>query len=386
MGMFKAYIEEQAENKKISVTEWLKKRIDEIPFCKIATHVGKFSHPDAKVTIYDTSVCPCKGYVVTSNSAHDLDIFVNAAYMGTAKLLFDKFLEDGKNVFFHVTTGSTLVADEFKVLGIEETLYHAFRDRILQCCQLSEPDTTDDRLKQVYFPVGPHDYHLLTVMPSSSLLLKLKGDVKRLDDQRQQCRKDGTDYDDLWDLTTISFGGTKPQNISYLNNANGGTAYLLPSLPPILSGRQVRKPKWNFFRESLPFRSYKYIFKELHVLFRDDRNNKQIRDAVKAHVDQLISQAMMTAYALRKEGEGWSDDGAYASLPMHQKFWLDNQYTQRRKEDAWREDLSADFGRWVIHTYEYIVKKERYPLGDGELRFFKHQFRNELDKVVRYEL
>ena len=41
MGMLKTYIEEEAESKKLSVTEWLQKRIDEIPFCKIATHVGK---------------------------------------------------------------------------------------------------------------------------------------------------------------------------------------------------------------------------------------------------------------------------------------------------------------------------------------------------------
>ena len=92
MGMLKTYIEEEAESKKLSVTEWLQKRIDEIPFCKIATHVGKFSHPDAKVSIYDTSDSPCKGYVATSNSAHDADVSVNAAYMGTAKLLFDNLL------------------------------------------------------------------------------------------------------------------------------------------------------------------------------------------------------------------------------------------------------------------------------------------------------
>ena len=222
-------------------------------------------------------------------------------------------------------------------------------------------------------------------MPSSSVLLKLKGKVKQLDDQRRQCREAGVDYDELWDLTAISFGGTKPQNISYLNNANGGTAYLLSSLPPVLSGRQVRKPKRNFFRESLSFRNYKYIFKELHVLFKEDRNNKKIRDAVRVRIEQLISQAMMTAYALRREGEGWSDDGAYASLPQHQKIWLDPHYALQRKEEEWREELSTDFGRWVIRTYEYILKKESGTLGDGEMHFFKHKFRDELDKAVRCE-
>lgn len=385
MGILKTYIEEQAENKKLSVTEWMQKRIDEIPFCKIATHVGKFSHPDAKVTLYDTSDSPCKGYVATSNSAHDVDVSVNAAYMGTAKLLFDKLLDDGHNVFFHVVTGSSLVEEEFKALHLDEALYHIFKERILQCSRPSPPDTTDGLLKQVYFPVGADSYHLLTVMPSSSVLLKLKGKVKQLDEHRKQCREAGADYDELWDLTAISFGGTKPQNISYLNNANGGTAYLLSSLPPVLSGRQVRKPKRNFFRESLSFRNYKYIFKELHVLFKEDRNNKKIRDAVRARIEQLISQAMMTAYAFRREGEGWSDDGAYASLPLHQKIWLDPHYALQRKEEEWREELSADFGRWVIRTYEYILKKESCTLGDGEMHFFKHKFRDELDKAVRCE-
>jgi CRISPR-associated protein Csy1 len=44
----------------------------------------------------------------------------------------------------------------------------------------------------------------------------------------------------LGDLTAIGYGGTKPQNISVINNQNSGFSYLLPSMPPILTKRKTQ--------------------------------------------------------------------------------------------------------------------------------------------------
>lgn len=390
MGMLRQYMEEQAAAKHMTISGWIQARIKEIPSCRLATHVGKFSHPDAKVTVYDTTSALQNGYVCTANSEHKADISVNAAYMSTAKLLLGQPLEDGHTVFWHIVSGSNDVEAEFQAAGIDSDVYHAFKSSVLQCSQAADADATDDRLKQVYFPVSCTAYHLLTVLPASSLLMALKEKVEHMENVRHQCRdKDseyyGTTYQELLNLTEISYGGTKPQNISYLNNTNGGTAYVLPSLPPMLRGRRIRLPKKMVFRECIPIASCAPIFKQLHRLFKEPRNSIDIREAIKWQVQNLIELAMDASYAIRSTAAGWSDNEAFASLPLPQKIWLDAQYGQERRNDEWRDELSTDFGRWVIYTYELILKQERYILGDEELKFFKYEFKAVLDEVVRYE-
>ena len=390
MGILREYMEEQAKEKNISVSAWIEERIGQIPSCRIATHVGKFTHPDAKVSLYDGTETTCPGYVATSNSDHGLDIVVNAAYMSTAKFLLGQPLEDGHTVFWHMTNHSNLVEKEFQDAGISHEVYVHFKDKVLQCAEAEFPDATDGRLKQVYFPVGPGEYHLLTIMPSSSLLLSLKETIQEMDKVRRQCqnKKDeahGNDYGDIWNLTEISFGGTKPQNISYLNNANGGAAYLLPSLPPILSGKGSPFPARNFFKECLPTSSCRYAFGKLHELFQMEKNNIAVRNEIKQQVQDVIEFILTKTYEIRSAESGWSDDEKFSSLPRWQKIWLDSQYVRERQEDEWRDDLSAGFARWLIKTYGRLFRQDGDIFSDEELKFFKYEFRSVVDEVVRYE-
>ncbi|TOM55970.1 type I-F CRISPR-associated protein Csy1, partial [Vibrio parahaemolyticus] len=56
---------------------------------------------------------------------------------------------------------------------------------------------------------------------------------------------------EIYGLTTIGYGGTKPQNISVLNNQNAGKAHLLPSLPPQIAQRKRRLPTYDFFTNTV---------------------------------------------------------------------------------------------------------------------------------------
>ena len=83
-------------------------------------------------------------------------------------------------------------------------------------------------------------YHLLSVLSPSNLMFKLKERINlRFSDEAKTAREarknnkyhqDG--YSEVFNISVIGFGGTKPQNISVLNNQNGGTSYLLLSVPP----------------------------------------------------------------------------------------------------------------------------------------------------------
>jgi hypothetical protein len=104
----------------------------------------------------------------------------------------------------------------------------------------------------IYFPVGD-DYHLLSLLTPSAIVYKLKQRInenfqpfsernKQEKEKVERAVKDKKelkgDLNSIWNLTAIGYGGTKPQNISVLNNQNGGIAYLLSSMPPILQKRK----------------------------------------------------------------------------------------------------------------------------------------------------
>ena len=113
---------------------------------------------------------------------------------------------------------------------------------------------TSPLVKQVFFPIGENQYHLLSVLGSSGMMATLK---RRIEDARQHFfdtrslmksgEIDSMQYERYFDLALIGFGGTKPQNISLINNKEHGVFYLLPSIPPRLDKTTVWKPTHDFF-------------------------------------------------------------------------------------------------------------------------------------------
>lgn len=391
VGRLKPYLEEQAQKKGKTLPAWMEERIKQVPACAVGTHIGKFSHPDAKVTIWDRSAAYSDGYVVTSSTEPPWDIAVNAAFMSTAKLLLQP-LEDNKSLLYHIMERDQVFEEEWQDTGLDNGLYEALQKAVFQLAGRSGAEDTDDRLKQVYFPVGPNEYHLLTVMPASSLMFAVRRRIKHIEETTRRCREEkkdelyGTDHDELWDTTEISFGGTKPQNISCLNNDYGGTAYLLPSLPPVFARRQVRLPVKDFWHEAMTYRQYEPVFRQLHKLFSMEENNKTLRDQIKATVRDLLDMAAAAAFVIREEAAGWSGCERYSRLPQPQKIWLDRQYAAQWPELEWRDEVSTSFGRWFIKTYEQMAKQDKVMLGDEELRFFKYECRDALDEMVRYTI
>lgn len=92
---------------------------------------------------------------------------------------------------------------------------------------------TSSKIKQVYFPVwlDDEDYHLLSILTPSGLLFEMRRRIddirfseqtKTLRDLKRKGEYSEVGFKEIYGLTTIGFGGTKPQNISVLNNQNAG--------------------------------------------------------------------------------------------------------------------------------------------------------------------
>ena len=375
--MLKEYIQTQAAAKHKKPKEWLFQQARNAQKCSCATHIGRFTHPSVNVTYYDKKDTDTSDDYVTTSSVHcsaDIAITGGAACMPAVKLL-QYPLEDGRTVLEHLQSEPDFLQRELGEWPID---HMAIQKDLLSVTLQHVPTASDNRLRQGYFPVAD-SYHLLTVLPSSSVALELRRRVRVAEEEGRKARdsKDpayGTSYPQLLDLTEMSFGGTKPQNISYLNLQHGGRLSVLPSVPPVLHLRHVKVPRRDFFRETLQRWQYREDCERLSKLYREVRNNMELRRRARRREQLLIAKAMLPVYQLRSSLEpGWSQDGQCA-LPQAQKVWLDEVYAETRWQDiSWQTEIAKAFTRWLMQTRESFEGHDKIVLGNAEFLALQKQ-------------
>lgn len=383
MDILLNYIMEQADKKNKTPEAWLADVAKNAAKCTLATHVGRFTNPDVKVIWQvEPDASSTEGYVTTANVHCPTDIATSANYLATAKLL-SLTLEDGKTVYEKLLADKESLRQELAPLAID---YDQVAQDLLKVKTFPQPEATDERLRQVYFPIGKEQYHLLTVLSPSSLMLELSRRIRQMETKRKTARDSknpfyGETYYQLYGLTAIAFGGTKPQNISCLNNEMGGRTYLLASVPPQIQKRELVRPKSDFFT-ILRMRNFYSLFQHMHKMFLDERNNQYIRKQTRNAADMIIDRVMFYAFALRELEKGWTDtEDNY--LPKAQKIWLDDQYlSERLTDDEWQNEIADTFTRWIMQTYERIMRREKVMLGEGEFTALKGRVQQAVKRTV----
>ncbi len=366
-----ANIQQEAEDK-FSLQIWLPDAARRAAWLSMVSHPGKFSHPSAKTSsVIAQGQRANDGYLRTGNVDYELDVFGNAAAMDVYKFL-NLPLEDGQTLLQHLERDS----DQAKrLLKVPTASYDSLRSGFLAVKQSDDGNRTDGLVKQVYFPVDA-DYHLLSILTPAGMLTQTKSRIdamrfseatKQAKDSRRKNEHHADGFDDMPGLTVTLYGGTKPQNISVLNNQNAGRAYLLNSVPPIFEQRQVRLPTRHFFRNSLSARRFQDSFQTLDRLMRSGVNNMHVRDGIRNTLKYLIDAVLRQAFTIRATGPGWSQTEHYRDLPLAQRIWLDDAYLEQREQsEVWLEEVTGDFARWIVRTYEYLCKDSRTKLGDEE--------------------
>lgn len=390
MGELLEYIDKQAEEqtkkKKVLVkpAEWLTKIAENANKCALATHIGRFTNPDIKVFLRtEKQKKMTVDYVVTLSVCCQDDIATPANYLATAKLL-SFILESGQSVYETLLRDKESLRAELASLPVD---YDKIVEGLLQIQTNPQPEATDERLRQVYFPVGEGNYHLLSVLPPSSLMIELTRRIRKMEKKRIESRNPksetyGESYKQIYDLTQVSWGGTKPQNISTLNNEVGGRTYMLASVPPQIQIRKIVRPRTNFFMNSLRLKDFYGLFQSMHKVYLEKQNNMYVRHHARNIEDLIIDRVMQKVFALRQLEAGWSDaENNY--LPQAQKIWLDAKYAEERlSDDSWQDEIAHEFTRWIMQTYERVMLREKIILGDGEFSALQARVRQAVQNTL----
>jgi len=368
-----------------SLENWLPNAAKRAGQMSIATHPCTFSHPSARKNKngYVTSVIADAerrpdGYLRTGNTTVKMDALGNAAALDVYKFL-SVSCENGKTVIEHIQSDTELAK---ALLDINLAGYDELKSGFMAMASSDKTQRTSSKIKQVYFPVG-NGYHQISVLSNSGLIFELR---KRIDDLRfseqvkagrELRRKNAyseSGYREIFDVATIGYGGTKPQNISVLNNQYGGKAHLLLSVPPVLQQREIRFPTKNFFTQTLRYFDYRDIFERLDNVFKIDRDGqiplekvRTARDRCLADILEEILQKMMVLRVASTKHFRPENSGIGAA----QKIWLCEQYKDdRASQEDWLSTICEQISVWIASGYRQTVK-QRITLGEAERQFIR---------------
>jgi CRISPR-associated protein Csy1 len=353
--------------------------------------VGKYTHPNTKVSILAKQSDIKPGYLYFSSFESDLRDYNadNAANIPYPKTL-EALMPDGKTVREHLESNSL----ELKALAdVDPKEFESWRTDFEKYKKEStQSDHTEEKIKQIFFPKDDGEYALLSLIPCSILIWELKNrvgnrewEVRNCDEKSKNVRKS------FIKKIQYKYGGTKPQNISFINSEKGGNAIKLKSFPPFFE-RKYKLPIKNFFNQLRVYiprnnkTSGTFIWQLFDSLYRtlvSDPNALWARKKKQGILRAIIEHGVIApAEDIRMNSDpGWSRKKAYASLPVAQKKWLDPEGHNEPAEDilAWQDIIAKQIARYIQSTFEKTIKfdshKQNIP--------FDEAFFNEVAQIAR---
>lgn len=326
----------------------------------LVTHAAKFTHGDSKSSSLYSETTQKEGYL-SSAALDDVepDAVGNAAALDVAKLLQTRVEGDSLLACLKRGDYSPLAAFTKDAAQLEEWITGFSR-------ALTSGEPTSHKLaKQNYFPAGD-DYHLLSPLFATSLVhayhqkmitFRFGDDVNAIRKARREKTWHSQPLVLFPESAEMHFGGTKPQNISYLNSVRGGRVWLLSAQPP--QWKRADKPPVTLrsvFTEGSQFdrRANATVQRLVTLLTRStDYNNRRIREARDNYIDDLIDLLFLVVSELqREEWQNWTLK--CPTLKTHQQLWLDpwrtktdEAFRKERDKDDWLEEVAADFSIWL---------------------------------------
>ncbi|RHW75047.1 type I-F CRISPR-associated protein Csy1 [Colwellia sp. RSH04] len=380
----------QVCEQQFSLNEWLPNAAKRAGQISMATHPCTFSHPSARKNKngYVSSVLVNverieDGFLKTGNVSAATDALGNAAALDVYKFL-TLMMADGKSLLEHIQQDTDLAT---ALLTIKSVSYQELKAGFMAMAESSAENITSSKIKQVYFPVGDNDiansetnnYHQLSLLTNSGMVYQLRSrldklrfsdEIKELRDKKRKNEFSEQGFSEIYGLTTIGYGGTKPQNISVLNNQNGGKAHLLSSLPPSIEKRDVYFPTSDFFVESFKKYDYADTFKALHKVFEDHRNNIETRDKRDRYLQDIIDLLIEKMWSVRAISQAQYHQET-SKIASHQLTWLHSDYEKERESsDQWLDKLVIEISRWISRSYEKVLARKAITLGEEERLLF----------------
>ncbi|MGB0467050.1 MAG: type I-F CRISPR-associated protein Csy1 [Pontibacterium sp.] len=349
------------------IYEWLAKRVGVASQLYLATHPNKFTHASTDTKTFSACFGGEGGYVMSdicllnsqSVTTLSLDIDGNAAALDIGKFLFSRL--GNKRLIDFVDENDLSVLREF---SNSESEVQAWYDD-LKKIHVKRPLSSHKLAKQLYFPVGEGEYHVLSPLYASSLYQAIHTRISdsRFSNSAKAARKAKREKHysthittDYLNVAVQTFGGTKPQNISLLNSGRGGKAHLFSCQPPAWqSSKKPPSSHRNGFWREYERRSWRVVRSLKAYLESVSQRTSTLarRDKRAEYIEELISLLLQYAAEIQSLSDhiGWSE---HSKLSQAEQLWLDpyrqdEAFQNQREAKDWQQEIANQFARWLNH-------------------------------------
>ncbi|MCY4641267.1 MAG: type I-F CRISPR-associated protein Csy1 [Gammaproteobacteria bacterium] len=361
---------------------------------RLATHAIKYSHPHARGSSLYCDGCEVAGENLVAShilgKKMPLDVVGNAASLDVYKFL--SLEVDGVPLWRRARDQDAALLAALPGSPEENQVWVETFATLAQ----NDPKPMSHPLaKQVYWPLGENDYHLLQPLFPTSLVQRFSDILRkaRFSDETKAAREakrskkpHAHGYRDWPNLLIQKFGGTKPHNISQLNSERHGEAWLLPSVPPQWESKGLRPPLIvDTVFKRLPHELSRKA-EELGCYLVSVRNwsNKDIRDGRAYRVSAIIDELIEYAMRIQSLEAGWSAN-ENCKLSDAECCWLDpyrddGDFQQQCSSTDWPRDIADRFGKWLNSR---LLEHYKLAVGDPEHNEWQREFKEELADHLR---
>lgn len=344
---------------------WLADAARRVSQIQQVTHAIKYTHPEARGTNLFSRGNPHAGgqLVGTHVLGEQLapDVVGNAAALDVYKFL--RLEVGGRSLLAFALEGNWALRDALSAdVETADSWIHAFASLV----EAKGEPASHTLAKQLYWPLGSGQYHLLAPLFPSSLVGRVwttlrehrfSEEAKAAREARRNKAPCANGYHEYPNVVVQKFGGTKPQNISQLNSERYGENNLLPSLPPTWATTEIRPPLFTdsvFVTGFASRRSVGEAMNELRSYLQRVQgiNNKPVRDGRARRVQVVVDELLQYAGELWSLEPGWSAT-SNCRLNADEQCWLDPErsltddtFAARYQQGDWQDAVCRRFANW----------------------------------------
>lgn len=363
------------------------------------THALKYIHPEAKGTNLNAPGNVAAGdslvgtHTIAAQCVHDvvgnaaaLDVYKFLRLMVDEKTLLSRAIEKNPALQMAFSNNDELAIDWMQAFaGLTE----------------SKGEPTSHKLaKQIYWPMGQGEYHLLAPLFPTSLVHQVWTSIRedRFSEEAKAAREarkakvaHPNGYREYPNIVIQQFGGTKPQNISQLNSERYGENQLLSSCPPswksapinpplradsIFDGAFLYRPRVR--RLVADLRDYLYSLP-------DHKYNIDIRNKRAELVAYIVDELLLFAAELRDLESNWSTHED-CRLNIDEQCWLnplraevDEAFSATYTWGDWKGNVCQRFANWL--NAQLTKKKNSLPFGEDEAKQWASDLKAQLRQL-----
>ena len=355
---------------------WLDNNCKYAKYATIATHVSKLTHSSNRASCFFDQVsgkdqCYLSTYSINKPIADGA--YESAKYAPVAKLLLVE--NNGRFFYEDIISGRFDGLKGFEVNPEQLKKWHFQLQQAID----KKINKTDRLSKQIYFPVknkpsGKEDWHLLSVLVSSSLAqdLFIRLSPKENADLIAKFQSKSLYSDDMFTAfprqATLMVTQSSHQNSSLLNGKREGRLFLLPSQPPMWEN-QLKPPirDLSWFDRGVPLsaieddlrrlRNFFLYFEKLALSTREPKKQAWQKKCG----NRILSTVLFYAESIQNLPAGWSSTPGIKLKPAHQYFLdpyrADSTFQNGKQAADWQNIVATDFARWLNKKIQGKDKK-----------------------------